>query len=1175
MVARLLTLWSIQQVPSLPSSKLSTLLFCRRPPIGDDPFGHATCGRSKRRSLDHTSLSAAALVLNITFVRRLVEYESECAAAAAGLGKELTDSPSNLKEAIDWILRVTGKYGGSSGDGATAITALTEQVKHFFEPVKVAGSGVSSEHIEKVREALSTSGSDNGLIGKLAEGLQQFIGYEGKDGGKIRPEKGIAVSNLPLERLRDAVLMFIGPFLGVLRYTHPGLKNYSTQLGEAVEACKKGLGCGKDGLEVFTVASVVTKNVLEKVKNVSEIKSNQSSVNALADKVKNYFKNVLQKVENDSDLKTNATQAKQKIETLKGHLETLVPNVGKQDDGHPINVGENGVGGQQSNGLKSYIDAIYAARTGALTQLRGAFPNNNHKAFALSAAAYNGVNLFVTVLQTDYTSYYKGATWNQVSGDGNHKTCAKVFIACLPLIFNGLSYFYWKCSGKGGWNDMTLGSPEPKAFMGLTSIGPNRVKSGRKGEEVVSKAFKAFEEFSKCTSNTTSYAEFLKTFRGNCLTNWQSSSNATASNFLSGLYLCSTSYFRHQHQKKAATARPPSSIREMLYWLMGLTATPQFGDLLGHIDNVVGTNFHVAVSGSSKTGETLSADQVTSYILSTCYTCPSVLDIIQGRVPPQESNDKPWLHDLYSNSAFPFKYPSSGAALFYALSDYTYALQFQLGFFFKQCQDMYTNTCGWQFCTFGKKVNATLNDKVVPSHICSVGCSTSSHNGGNHASGYCGHEKCGQESSKPSPLQAFLTDNLRGFSRGHPADPSSHLASCSGSLCHVPMGFESHLRDGSVQGGNISLALKPFCGSHNTPLRQLCGALTCFSKRAPRSLGDLFGFYWQVTGQLFNDVKKEDKDPTSSLTGAISTLLSKLTTVKSGLLYESITANVESIGSHFFGLSWHCHRKHNWRTDPRSASKYCNDHSNSNKARDLMSLYDSECTQNSATCGKYLESLGISSGTIFANNYAYTYLSWAAYLTDELYESLQEFLDTLNGHACKGCQRCSDHSSQCQCASVVDCADVLPHLYANGFNFKDAFSLKGMEWQDQTKKNYKHETSLTRSCQKFHTQLTNVLSPDAPSPNCFSPSTSSSSSSATISSVTFLESGPSTYASFSTRSSSCSTHYTYALTSNSPHLTSYHLSPYSLRASLYPSRNSRTSGSNLQHTEMQSTHNSR
>ncbi|GIX64583.1 variant erythrocyte surface antigen-1 family protein [Babesia caballi] len=1026
-------------------------------------------------------------------------------SAAPALAVACGAEQNELKEAIDWILRVTGKDGGGGDNGA--IEALSKQAQELLQGVKVSDTKLSKD-IQKVTRALTT-GSD-GLIGKLAEGLQHFIGYDGQTGGKIKADVGIAVSNLPVERLRDAVLMFIAPFLGVLRYHHPDLKDnntYTKAFNEAVTACKNGVGCGQEGFEkaLGTVEKELGKvggtsigSVLDKVKEVSEIKSNQSSVNAFATKVKEYFNGVLDKVAEDTNVKrANGQQLDTKVKELKSKLETLVGKVGQQVATSPINVGESSSSGNQS--LKSDIEKVNRRGSGALAQLYQAFNVNNmytqnRAAFALSAAAYNGANLFVTVLQTDYTSYYKGATWNQVSGNENPRTCAKMLLACLPLIFNGLSYFYWKCS-HGGWRETTLGSPEPKAFMGLTSIGANRVKSGLTGSDVVSKAFKNFNEFSTAANgSTTSYADFLKTFRGNCLTNWQSSSNATASNFLSGLYLCSTSYFSHQHQKKAATARAPSSIREMLYWLMGLTATPQFGDLLGHIDKVVGNNFSVAVSGSSKTGETLSADQVTSYILATCYTCPSVLDIIQGRVPPTESNDQPWLHDLYSNSAFPFKYPSSGPALFYALSDYTYALQFQLSFLYKQCEYSYENGCGWFYCRYGSDILPKSPGNAVTSHLCEgFKCKdplTCQHNGTNsgQSTEACNHDqdglgqKCGKAPNN-SPLQAFLIDKLYGLCRQHPG-VSSHLAVCSGTTCHVPMGFEAdNLRETSrqkVQGGHILNALKPFCGNSNTPLRQLCGTLICLSKRAPRSLGDLFGFYWQVTGQLFNDVKNQDNDPSSKLSDALSTLFQKLTTVKSGLLYESLTTTVESIGTHFFGLSWHCHKKDNWKTVKRSSGgSSCDDHSNSNTACDLMSLYDSECTQNKATCGKYLEPLGISSGATFANNYAFTYLSWAAYLTDELYESLQEFFEKLNIHTCKNCTHDCSHLSgtstaACSCPSVVDCADVLPHLYAYGFSFHNAHWLRGRTYEKQHKK-WSTDERL-RTCKQFHSQLQSVIS---------------------------------------------------------------------------------------------------
>ncbi|GIX65421.1 variant erythrocyte surface antigen-1, alpha subunit [Babesia caballi] len=115
--------------------------------------------------------------------------------------KQLTDCPSNLKEAIDWILRVTGKDGQDNGQGNTAITALTKEVQKLLEEVKGADAGLG-EQIDKVKNALGNGSS--GLIKSLADGLQQFIGYENQH-GKIGTG-GIAVSNLRVERLRDAVV---------------------------------------------------------------------------------------------------------------------------------------------------------------------------------------------------------------------------------------------------------------------------------------------------------------------------------------------------------------------------------------------------------------------------------------------------------------------------------------------------------------------------------------------------------------------------------------------------------------------------------------------------------------------------------------------------------------------------------------------------------------------------------------------------------------------------------------------------------------------------------------------------------------------------------------------------------------------------------------------------------
>ncbi|GIX64336.1 variant erythrocyte surface antigen-1 family protein [Babesia caballi] len=976
-------------------------------------------------------------------------------------------------------------HGVPGGSRVTLfINTLTEQVNRLHQNLKDSGGKLASR-FDQVTQALKSE--PNGLITKLAEGLQQFIGAsEGR---------GVDV--------HCAVL-------GVLRYTHPDLKNkYHTQLGNAIEACKNGVGCGHGGFQKalgtvqiqLEVRGTSIGSVLDTVKNVSAIKSNQSSVNAFAKQVNTYFTNVLEKVEKDKEV-TKVNQAKGPIGTLKTQLGTLVGKVGEQKDAYPINVGESSSSGNQS--LKQDIENLNKGGTGALRQLYTAFTSSNvrssnPKAYALSAATHTATTAFVTVLQTDYTSYYKDATWENNSD--KPQICAQIFLACLPLIFNGLSYFYWKCSHEKGWNKMTLGSPEPKAFMGLTSIGANRVKSGRKGSEILSKAFENFNEFQTAANgSTTSYADFLKKFRGSCLTTWQGSSiTANGDNFLSDLCLCSTSYFRHQHQKRDAQARPPSSIREMLYWLMGLTATPQFGDLLGHIDNVVGSGFNVAVSGSTKQNETLSPDQVTSYILSTCYTAPSVLDIIQGRVPPKESQSEPWLHELYSNAVFNFKYPLSGAALFYALSDYTYALQFQLGFLYKQCQDMYTNTCGWQFCTFGQSINKSTASQIVESHICATGCTKDQHKQGDHASGNCEHAKCGEDTNG-SPLQAFLTDKLKSFSRGHPSDPSSHLATCSGYLCHVPMGFNPNdLRaesNANTQGSHISLALGSFCGGFNTPLRQLSEKLGCLTKRTPRTLGDLFGFAWHLNGRLFKNERPTLQgligkfDTAFNLGGNLSTTFNndpysvivkiwnkirELRSQKPQLptatgLSRSLEAMAPAIP---FLYQLFMAKDTDFLPGALFDLKGIAEHSGHSTA-DLSSLYSSGCKEKGNNCGPYLYPLTHSDGATYAPRNASTYLSWVLYLSDDLQSWFQDMLDGFKDIDCmvSGCQSCNGNhrsgTTNCSCDSVVQCGGTLPLLYRHGFRYFNPLELMGGSSGSGDK----------RSCHQFAQQLQSVITGD-------------------------------------------------------------------------------------------------
>ncbi|GIX62708.1 variant erythrocyte surface antigen-1 family protein [Babesia caballi] len=991
--------------------------------------------------------------------------------------KSLTDCPSNVKEAIDWILRVTGKDGGGSDHTPALANAVKGQLEDAGKEVNgmITKNHENGDELHKLKAGLQKAkdlveqdldddamfeySGTPGPIGMLSSALARFIGY---GAGRITGA-GIAPSNIATHRLCDATIAFtIGVLEGCRGKTD---SQYRGKIDGVMKTLHGKYGAGTEGLQgvVTEVRSQLmglngnVKSFLEDIGTAFEkLNSLSNDASTVAEKVGEYLKGVFKGSNGSRQWKGDADQAAQKLQAL----------VKKSNSDHIYNTSAGDFSGNigQVNSALNTTSAISAVKS------------------ILTA----GKNAFIWQLQKrNYESYYKGGSNNNIKAS----THAKIFLGCLPLIFNNLSYFYWQCREGGPWQNHNLTGGPLSPFMEGHWFRNSYMNENMTGTSVVKNVMKtSFKEFSDATSNMKSYSDFIKNFRSKGEQAWKGNSASSETNYLSGLYILTSCYFQCQQIKVAERAsRSPKTIREMLYFLAALQFSPQYdafdGYVTSHFQNITSSKspddsalqLDVADSASDQKDNKLSAAALKEYIHSTCSFCPSVLGWLQGA----RKADDPWLHRLFSNTEFSFRYPSSGTALFHALSDYTYALQFQLSFLYKQCEYSYDNGCGWFYCRYGSAILPKGSDDAVTSHLCE-GFKCQAISKCEHNSNPCKHDEggvgqnCGQDGSN-SPVQAFLTDCLGGFCLKHPGT-SSHLAVCSGSTCHVPMGFKSdQLRTENKLGGHIVISLKPFCGSSTTPLRQLCGTLACLSKRAPKSLGDLFGFYWQVTGQLFNKLKTQDGKPT--LDNTITTLLSKLTTVKSGLLYNSITANVESIGRQFFGLSWHCHKKSGWQTVQRTGGGYCNDHQGSSKACDLMSLYDSECT--GKNCGKYLEPLGISSGATFANDFAFHYLSWAAYLTDDLYESLQEFLESFNGHNCKVCNNGCSHpsgghgsSDGCNCRSVVECSDVLPHLYTNGFGFHNAHWLRG---RDYTSNQWK-DNSNKRTCAQFHDQLQSVIS---------------------------------------------------------------------------------------------------
>ncbi|GIX61269.1 variant erythrocyte surface antigen-1 family protein [Babesia caballi] len=989
--------------------------------------------------------------------------------------------PSNVKEAIDRILRVTGK-DGQNGGGTDGANDLTEQIKKLLKSVIDSDPKLTVDigNIEKVIQALNTN-SGTGLIAKLAEGLQQFIGYDSR--GKITGG-GILPANVAKYQVCNAVLNFVIRFLEGLSKVNEA--SYKQNVSNVIVTLRKCVGTGT----VPTGFGELVQKIGEMVKQGFDSKVKQNNQTGKLNNVFHALKGIIDHIfssEHETHTVKNETQ------NVRNYLDAVNDNVTPDGSSKFKNLNESIAKLFSDNKLTSNMSDTTHLATGTLTNFKNVNPDSingdihtlstegkfkDHANAAVFTAVRDAAKSFIAEIQTKaYTSYYKGANWKEsisyyAGGESQvlKTKCAKIFLGCLPLYYQALTYIYWGChTNGGGWRNLTLAGGALRSYFDSQGLLPTFVESSRTGAHIAESALQKFSEFSQGMTNASSpplssatfpYVKFTEALRG--LLNTEQQTSLPSQCPLSALFHGASCYFRYQQMTNAKEAsKSPKTIREMLYFLAALQFSPQYDEFDGYVTShfkaVTGSKssddselkLQVAVSGLSTPNNTLSAADLKSYLASTFLLPPSLLGWLQG--PSASISDEPWLFELYSNSIFQFKY-SSGAGIFGALSNYAYALQFQLSFLYIQCRDTYTVGCGWRDCRFGRDVNAAGKD--VQSHICGAyqcdGKPDCQHDGsGNNID--CKHNSkdgptCGKGSNN-SPLQAFLTDCLPGFSLIQPSDPSSHPATCSGVLCHVPMGFAGKLRTDACAGLNVAYALGSFCGGFNTPLRQLSEKLSCLTKRTPRSLGDMFGFTWHLKGQ----VSKSFETVTSA--GWFSDLVKH--TPFSSTVKEHINVLKTFVGT--------------GHTD-----------SNSHNTADLSSLYSLKCDQQTYNCGPYLYPLTHSDGATFGKPapYASTYLSWMVYLTDELETGFQEFLDTFNGHVCKGCKHKSSHSTgsaatACSCPSVVDCADVLPLLYRHGFRFLSAFRLKGMKKESNS---YTQTAASKRKCSAFQSQLQAVIS---------------------------------------------------------------------------------------------------
>ncbi|CDR96879.1 hypothetical protein BBBOND_0307830 [Babesia bigemina] len=232
---------------------------------------------------------------------------------------------------------------------------------------------------------------------------------------------------------------------------------------------------------------------------------------------------------------------------------------------------------------------------------------------------------------------------------------------------------------------------------------------------------------------------------------------------------------------------PPRTVREMLYWFVGLNTQGLIAKIESHIKSILNdisndasqSPYAIEVTGYPTA---LTASMVTSKLTEACLYSATVIYKIRHN------------NDFKAFSTFDFKseytkfcYSPDAASLLCQLRDYVYACHYQLEFLKSQCnRDKLSG--GWKNDEYGSDITS-LN----------------------------------------SPLQAFLTDDWDSDFETHLFDPCN--------LClksRVRMGFrDEDLPNLSQSGSVISTILTPSCGGDD-PLLTLSSYLNCLTN--PRIL---------------------------------------------------------------------------------------------------------------------------------------------------------------------------------------------------------------------------------------------------------------------------------------------------------------------------------------------------
>ncbi|CDR71864.1 hypothetical protein, conserved [Babesia bigemina] len=676
----------------------------------------------------------------------------------------------------------------------------------------------------------------------------------------------------------------------------------------------------------------------------------------------------------------------------------------------------------------------------------------------------SGLGGLIGELRKTYISTYDGA--KQISWDelfANKETeesrhAAKVCMSIFKVICDDLTELHKQCTEQAEWKGRKIyetsdarGNPLGDFFLSRGYKIPS-ANSNQDGELQCSVGMMGRHILRNLNTNIQDahYNVHLKDCRGK-----ESQNRFNIVGIITCIIQHVNQYYMVCHLPTVQSSKLPCNIYQMLSWLCGLTYNPVYPQLsLNAFSDFFEKPEHSApadsedVSFDDDTADALpayphevSVANLSTTLMEVCHHSYEVLCAIlgHGHAGGRYACD-------FNTNPDKLSYPSNPSKCLDLCIEILIRLYNQLYFIYVQCHRA-SNAVSWRDCYYGRHVGGSSWECNEIQCADLIANQRGAQKCNQNADQTCEqHPKCGIK----SPLQSFLEDGLPGF-LPHPFKTPNCKLTCEapnhrGIPCKTPMGFAdiSVTASHTKKGSHLADALAAFCGTPNTPLAAICASLTCLLQRAPRTLDDMFSFYYHLLKGWNGNNSKRNMHKSNAFNDAVSK-------AHFGEAYPDLDITTIFKGS---------------------------DHKTGNHVNgELHSLFT--CDYGNKTemeCGRYMQPFGHNIWTVFSEVNADKYLTWIVYLTEAFYDLLKKLYE----ECCKNCKtpgsRChgktchqnclvshtSTHSKNCR--SIAQCPFTRPTLCKYGFVFQSESNLSGT---------YGPETK--RTCQDFCNALNKVL----------------------------------------------------------------------------------------------------